>query len=164
MSAAAVASATAVESTTTTAACATAREASACTAAAREATSAATGITTGTASVTSAIASAVTAAVSTVAAAIAIDAAITTVAVAATVSITATEPRPSTDEDAAVEPRRSVITVRCASVGSIVIVAVGTDRSGIRIAADADAYRDLRFRFIRRGGQSQAHTHCSENR
>jgi hypothetical protein len=87
----------------------------------------------------------------TVAAAIAINAAIA-------VAITATEPRTGSDKEAAIKPRRAVVSVRGAGVRIVAVVAVRTDRCGIAIAAihrtaDPNADRNLRMRVSRRREQ-----------
>jgi hypothetical protein len=55
-----------------------------------------------------------------------------TESIAATISIAAAEPGTGSDEEAAGEPCRTVVSVRSAGVGVIAVVAVGADWRGIR--------------------------------
>jgi hypothetical protein len=79
-------------------------------------------------------------------------------------SIIATaEPRSSADEDATGEVARTVISVRCAGVGVIPIVAVGTDRSWADVAG-ADAHTDCDALSISVRRQSQpGPKHCKDH-
>jgi hypothetical protein len=89
----------------------------------------------------------------TVAAAIAITGA--SIAVAAPITIAATEPRPGTNKDTAVEPRRTVVAIRSTGVGIVAVVAVGADWGipAVTIAtvrrSDPNANPDLSVRISR---------------
>jgi hypothetical protein len=84
------------------------------------------------------------------------------IAVDAAVSISvAAIPRPGTDKDAAVEPRRSVVPIRRASVWIVAVVAIRADRSRVAVAVtpihrstDPNSNRYLGMR-IGRGGDQQ---------
>jgi hypothetical protein len=80
---------------------------------------------------------------------------------AVAISITAPEPRAGTDKDSAAKPRRTVVSVRSASVGSVTVVAVGANRSRVAVApihraADPDTDRNLSVRISRRWEQQDA--------
>jgi len=65
------------------------------------------------------------------------------------VSITAAEPRPHADKDAAVEPSRTIVAIRRAGIRRVVVVAVSAHRRSIAIGlihwpADSHANRNLR--------------------
>jgi hypothetical protein len=163
MSAAAVGSAT----TAVEASASAAMEASASAAAVESATAAKAARSTASVSATTvATASAISATVA-YATAIAITAAISISAVAATavpamgIAPTATVPGAGTEEDAAVEPRRAVVAIGRASIGSIAIVAVLTYRRTIAIDADADG--NLRLGLLRRS-EHETHADCRNHR
>jgi hypothetical protein len=98
-----------------------------------------------------------------------------TVAISATIAIAApavpapSVPRAGADEHAAVEPVRTVIAVRGASIGIILVIAprairgaVVADISGINhCGADADSNSDLGAR--RYSGERQNHKRCQQN-
>jgi hypothetical protein len=84
----------------------------------------------------------------------------TTIAIAAAIAIIATAiigmsvPGAGPDKDATVKPRRAIVAVRCAGVGSISVVPIGASRRAIgvtvvsiRTYADADRDLGLRVRY-----------------
>jgi hypothetical protein len=74
----------------------------------------------------------------------------------ATISITAAEPRACSDEEAAVKPRRAIISVRRTSVRGVTVIAPLTYRGAIVAAvprSDADPERHLSVRVGRRNHQ-----------
>jgi hypothetical protein len=92
-----------------------------------------------------------------VAAAVAVAAAIAAVYAAVSIAVTAI-PGAGTDKEAAVEPRRSVVSVGRASIGIITVVAIGAGRSRVAIAitpvyrpTDPDSNRHLSMGIGRSG-------------
>jgi hypothetical protein len=158
-------------STTAVAAAASTMEAASATAAVIAAATAAAVIATAaaviaTAAAESAARAASIAAASAVAATVAISA---TIAIAAPAVPAPSVPRAGADEHAAVEPVRTVIAVRGASIGIILVIAprairgaVVADISGINhCGADADSNSDLGAR--RYSGERQNHKRCQQN-
>jgi hypothetical protein len=106
------------------------------------------------------VAAAISAAVA-YATAIAISAVAATAVPAMGIAPTATVPGAGTEEDAAVEPRRAVVAIGRASIGSIAIVAVLTYRRTIAIDADADG--NLRLGLLRRS-EHETDADCRNHR
>jgi hypothetical protein len=165
MSAAAVGSAT----TAVEASASAAMEASA-SAAAVESTAAAKAMRSAAGISMAAVAATISAAVATasaISATVAYAAAISISAVAATaipamgIAPTATVPGAGTEKDTAIEPRRAVVAIGRASIGSIAIVAVLTYRRTIAIDADADG--NLRLGLLRRS-EHETHADCRNHR
>ena len=77
---------------------------------------------------------------------------------AATEPIAAAEPGPCSDKDTAAKPRRAIVTVGCAGVGIVAVIAVSASRRIIAIAsvhraADSNTNCHLGVRVSRRGEQ-----------
>jgi hypothetical protein len=85
--------------------------------------------------------------------------AVAAVTVAASVAIAAAIPRAGTDEETAVEPLRTVVAIRGASIRRVAVVTIGANRSGIAVrTANTDADGDLRVRFSRwRKGETKTY-------
>jgi hypothetical protein len=70
------------------------------------------------------------------------------------------KPRPGSDKEAAIKPGWAIVAIRCAGVGSVAVITIGTDGRSVRItiaitvASDANAYRDLCVRVSRRHEQN----------
>jgi hypothetical protein len=78
-----------------------------------------------------------------------------TIAIAA-IAVSAAEPRACSDEEAAVKPRRAIISVRRTSVRGVTVIAPLTYRGAIVAAvprSDADPERHLSVRVGRRNHQ-----------
>ena len=74
---------------------------------------------------------------------------------AATTEAPAAKPRTSADKEAAYEVVRTVVSVRCASIGVITVISVVTDGCSTVVAwTDADADRPLRV-GVRRSEQGE---------
>jgi len=121
----------------------------------------------GTATVAAAVATTITAAIgyrpASVSAAIAVAATVSSITTAITVaiaavSIAATEPRAGTNEDTAVKPRRTIVTIGRTAIGVSVIVAIATNRRTIVPPIDWPAYpnthRNLCVRVCSRNQQN----------
>jgi hypothetical protein len=79
------------------------------------------------------------------------------ISIPAAVAVATTEPGAGADEDTTVKPRRAIVSVGCAGVRIVTVIAIGADGSGITIVAavyrgaDPNTYRDLGMRISRSG-------------